>query len=226
MAEDPTASASKAAGPVGTGDRVVVSGECVISIAEETGHFWQKLWELPENEELRTLRKDPNVLLAGDRIHVPPIAPKEESVATEKRHRFRRKGVPSVLSVTCSILGEPLADQPFTLDVDGVIFTGRTDASGGVKQSIPCGARAAVLKVGIEPDLRVYELNLGGLDPIDTMTGQKARLNNLGYTAGSENTELTPEFEAALRAFQEDQKLAVSGKADRATLDKLNSLTC
>ena len=216
----------EAAGPVGGGEYEVSAGECVISIAEAAGHFWQYLWDHPDNEQLKRVRKDPNVLLAGDRIHVPPIRAKEESISTEKRHRYRRRGVPSILNLVCRILDEPLANLPYTLVIDGISHSGTTDANGAVKRGIPCGARQATLTVGVEPDQHVYELQLGGLDPIETVTGQKARLNNLGYPAGVENNELTPEFTAALEKFQDDHDLAVTGKADKALLDKLKSLTC
>jgi len=216
----------EASGPVGGGEHEVSAGECVISIAEAAGHFWQFLWDHPENEQLKRVRKDPNVLLAGDRIHVPPIRSKEESIQSEKRHRYRRRGVPSILNLVCRVLDVPLADQPYTLLLDGISHSGKTDANGAVKRGIPCGARQATLTVGVEPDVHVYELQLGGLDPIETVTGQKARLNNLGYPAGSENNELTPEFTAALKKFQEDNHMAVTGKTDTALLDKLKSLTC
>jgi hypothetical protein len=212
--------------PVGEGDREVLPGECVISIAEAAGHFWKTLWDLPENRELKSVRKDPNVLLAGDRIHVPAIRPKQESGATDQRHTFVRRGVPSVLRLKCAHLDEPLANQPYTLEIDGRHFTGQTDAEGNLERSIPCGARTGRLRVGVEPNHHDYELNLGGLDPVETVTGQKARLNNLGYLAGQENAEATPEFQAAVRKFQEDQGMAVSGEMDDETRAKLKELTC
>ncbi len=41
------------------------------------------------------LRKNPNVLLAGDRISIPPLREKAYARPTEKRHRFRILGVPA-----------------------------------------------------------------------------------------------------------------------------------
>ena len=70
------------------------AGQCLTSIADARGLFWQTIWNHAGNAELKRLRKDPNILKPGDVVFVPDRQRKQEAGATEQRHRFRLKGVP------------------------------------------------------------------------------------------------------------------------------------
>ncbi|MEO6800582.1 MAG: peptidoglycan-binding domain-containing protein [Rhodanobacter sp.] len=93
MSTDDQAPASS--GPKGGDVHVVGAGECISSIAQEHGHVWNTLWDHPANAALKSARGDPNVLLEGDQLTVPPLRVREESCAVDQRHRFVRKGVPA-----------------------------------------------------------------------------------------------------------------------------------
>jgi len=41
-------------------------GDSIPSIAKSNGLLWKQIWEHADNAELKKLRKDPNVLCAGD----------------------------------------------------------------------------------------------------------------------------------------------------------------
>ena len=80
-------------------DYKVQKGDCVSSVAFSKGFFWETLWNHGKNSELKSKRKDPNILKEGDVLHIPELTPKEESCATEKRHKFKLKGVPAKLKL-------------------------------------------------------------------------------------------------------------------------------
>lgn len=189
---------------VGEGNHVVKPGECVSSIAFEAGFFWQTLWDDPENATLKEARGAPNVLLPGDRLHVPEKREKEVPCETGARHRFTRKGVPELFRLRISDQGdESLAGEPYLLDVEGATQEGEIPEDGVLELRIPPDARRGILilrRTGEE-----FELRLGGLDPADTTSGMQARLNDLGYECGAADGDPGERTREAIRAFLEDE---------------------
>ncbi|MFH1746448.1 MAG: peptidoglycan-binding protein [Planctomycetota bacterium] len=214
----------ESSGPVGQGDHAVRQGECVSSIARDTGHFWETIWNEPANSELREARQDPHVLRPEDRVTIPELRPKQESIAPEMRHRFVRRGEPEIFHVRVLREDEARGNEPYTLDIDGEQRTGTTDADGDVRCPIPGNARKAVLTVGPEDDEQTFEMELGNINPINTTNGVQARLNNLGFDCGPEDDIYGPRTRAALEAFQEKHGLEQTGKPDEQTRQKLREV--
>ncbi len=208
--------------PLGTGNYEVQQGDCVSSIAFRAGHRWQTIWDDPGNQELKQ-KRDPNVLLPGDRVYIPPLRIKEEDRATGKRHRFVLIGVPEILRMVVKEFDEPLANQPYRLNVDGRWYEGTTDAEGKLEQEIQPDAQKGILLVGEGEEAMEYELNLGHLDPIESITGVQERLDNIGYDPGSLDGDLTEQTKAAIAAFcaAHDLDPPEDGGIDDAFLEKL-----
>lgn len=198
------------AAPAGANVHVAKKGDCISSIAKETGHFWKKIWNDPGNSTLKSQR-DPNVLHDGDRVVIPEKTEKEESGATEMEHEFVRKGEPAFLRIRV----EGHANESYVLDIDGVKEEGTTDDTGLLEHPIPGNAKNGKLVIG--PDEEEFKLQLGGLAPIETVIGAQQRLNNLAYDCGNADDKLGPKTKAALVAFQSDHELKETAELDADT---------
>ena len=212
---------SPAVGPTDRRWRNVLQGECTSSIAKDTGHFWRTIWDHANNANLKQRRVDPNVLCAGDAVYVPDLCAKDDPGSTDQHHKFRRRGEPSFLRLVVEGPQGPRANEPYTLIVDGREFSGVTDAKGKIEQAIPGNARHGELRVGPPDNQKVYLLQLGHLDPLETIAGVQARLNNLGFKCGPVNNELQDGTRAGISAFQAANGLSATGEPDAATLAKL-----
>ena len=218
-----TSDSSDSDGPIGQGNYVVKQGDCIESIAFNNGLFWETVWNDPDNEELKRVRKDPNVLLPGDKVRVIEKRKKQDPEALEQRHRYRRKGVPSILRMQLLEDGEPRANVNYILKIDGKSFTGATDDQGRFEQVLPPAARSGKLKIEGEEG-EEYTLNLRHIDPIEQLSGVQARLSNLGFDPGGVDGRMRPTTETALNMFQERNGLEITGEPDQPTRDKLLEL--
>jgi hypothetical protein len=129
-------------------DYRVTQGDCMSSIAFEHGFFWETLWNHARNAGLKEKRKDPNVLLEGDVVHIPDLAVKEEVGATEQRHRFRKRGVPEKLRLVLrDAHGRPRKQVSYQIIVDEFSAKGKTGDDGLIERDIPPNARECHLFV-------------------------------------------------------------------------------
>lgn len=203
----------------------IVEGDCVESVAELHGHFWETVWNDPANAELKQARGDHTTLEPGDVLHVPDLRAKTVDCPTNQAHRFRRRGVPSRLRVRfVDTAGDPrVAD--FIVRVDGVVTEGVLD-DGWIDLPISPRARRASIRLSFSGDEEheEHELVLGGLPPADTTAGVQARLQNLGHYHGPIDGEEGEALELALVAFQADQGLEPSGLVTDETRAALRSM--
>jgi hypothetical protein len=195
----------------------VQQGECIASIAFDNGFFPDTLWQLPENQQLRELRKDLHVLLPGDTVIIPDLRPRTETCATDKTHKFRRFGVPDMLSLRFLEGGEPRVGVPWELKVDDAVFQGKTDGGGFVRHSLLPNAKKATLTLKPEgKQEEQYQVQLRHVDPVTQISGQQARLRNLGLFSGDVDGVASPAFQDAVRAFQLARGMDATGEMDEA----------
>jgi peptidoglycan hydrolase-like protein with peptidoglycan-binding domain len=113
---------------------------------------------------------------------------------------------------------EPYANKPYRLEVEGELYEGTIDAEGCLEARIDPRAKRATLHVGPEQ----LDLTLGGLDPIDSVSGAQQRLAALGYYAShGSHAEWDAASLDALKRFQSACLITPSGKYDATTRAKL-----
>lgn len=197
---------------------MIKQGDTIIKLAEKYGIPADKIWDHPANSELKKKFDNANILSPGASLTIPDMETKEESISTGSRHRFRKKTGKTTLKIQLKEDDEPRSNIEYILDVDGKTIKGKTDGDGYLDQKIPSGAKKAVIYIGEDEEIPVQ---IGVLDPVTDTSGVQKRLNNLGYACGEPDGELNDSTAAALRGFQQDNSLEVTGKPDKATQDKL-----
>lgn len=201
--------------------RQVGPSDSILSIAKSAGFFWKTIWNHGNNSDLRSLRKEPEILQPGDWVYVPDREPKKVSKPNEAKHKFKLKGEQAKFQIQLKELGEPRANEDYTLIIDGVITTGKTDGDGWVRSDIPNDATGGelILLGGKE----VIPIRIGQLDPIDSPRGVRQRLTNLGYEASGGDLDEMPK--EALTLFQTKNQLTpADGEYNGATKAKLLEL--
>jgi len=187
----------------------VKQGEYLSKIALKYGFAnYLTIWDHPENAQLKKKRKNPNILFPGDRLYIPEKDYKEVTCSTQQRHSFRLKTKPLMLRIMLKDFGnQAICDTKCELLVESEVYKLTTDSKGFIEQEIPRTSESGKLNLkdaetGV--DIEVY-FKIGHLDPVEEVSGQSARLNNLGYNAGPADEQLDEEqFRSALEEFQCD----------------------
>jgi hypothetical protein len=208
---------AQAAGATALGStHVVIQGDCMNSIAADHGFFWRTLWDHPANAAIVGKRKDPNILLRGDRVHIPEKRRRMEECPTTRVHRFRVRNVPAKLNLRLLTEdGDPRSGLEYVVTIDGHTRKGTTDAEGYMRLSIPPNAREGTLLLPESEE--EYELSLGHIDPITEVSGVQARLSNLGYYFGEVSGAMDPKTRGALWRFQSNAGMNPTGELDDET---------
>lgn len=201
-----------------------VQGDTLIRLGDVFGLAPESIWGHERNASLRGDRKDLNELLPGDRVFIPKIRKRIESGPTDRRHVFRRFGVPARCRIQVMYLEHAVPNAAYTFDVAGRATSGRTDANGLVDIVVPAQATRGMLVVQPDddtPDLAI-EVLFGYLDPLNSPSGVKKRLENLGFLRESDPPE--KRLALALKRLQRAMNLEVTGVSNEASIAALEQL--
>lgn len=206
---------------------VVKAGDCFASIAARAGLGSGKTLYYAQSQEFRRRRPNPDLIFPGDVLELPDPASRQADCATNRRHRFRRKGTPIWLRLRLQdALGNAMSRCKYLLDLGDCKWKGTTDSDGKIEKQIPAHNESGVLVVyqrDSSDEYARWNLMLGHLDPLEEIRGVQQRLNNLGFQAGPPDGAVGPRTSDAVRAFQEDRGMETNGKLDDSLRAELKS---
>jgi peptidoglycan hydrolase-like protein with peptidoglycan-binding domain len=211
---------------------IVKQGEHLSQIAFEAGfRNFEVIWNDPVNADLKKKRQNPNVLFPGDVVVIPERNTKQESAATDQRHRFKVT-IPK-LELRIRLLGldsKPAAGVEVEVTIDGNVTPITTPGDGMIEQLLSPTARGGSIRFKDErtpfKQQIPIEVKVGHLDPVEEESGQRGRLNALGYEAGdpAKSGDGSLEFRSAVEEFQCDHGLKVDGVVGAQTRKKLQAV--
>jgi hypothetical protein len=211
------------------GNYTVKQGDHLSKIAKDFGFSdYHTIWDDPNNADLKQKRQDPNVLFPGDTLFIPDREAREESASTDQQHRYQVRRPKLQLRLVLEDLYEkPIANAPCVLALGSETRDVTTDATGRIEQDIPSDVHDAFLIIHGDQtpfDGDSIAIKIGDMDPVDQVSGQTARLNNMGYFAGDPAQKDDQAFQSAVEEFQCDHGLTVDGKCGPITQAKLKQV--
>lgn len=210
-------------------DHEVQQGECLSSIAHQYGiSDWRQLWNHPDNAALRG-RRNPHILKPGDIVKIPDDIGPAFNGHSGEAGAFRLSPAPptEIRLILTDNFGNPYSQKEYRVEIAGESITGTTAEDGLLSCEIPPEATRAVLTLWLEsstgsPGRKLtWELDLGYLDPIEEISGVQARLRNLGYDIDDISGSLDEPTRRAIRMFQAEEQLRITGEIDDSTRARL-----
>jgi len=199
----------------------VRQGESILSLSKRYGIPADKILNDTGNQSMQEQGRERGILNPGDAVTIPELEIKQESAATDQRHRFRCLNRLAWLKVRFIRGGEPLANEPYVLSIDGDETSGDLDQDGWLRTRVPVETSSALVLLGENAAHGKVELNIGDLNPSNETSGMSQRLQNLGFLQSDENGEADRIDEDAIRMFQAQQGLEETGQLDDATRNRI-----
>lgn len=201
----------------------VKSGDDLSTLAAEHGYpSWRSIYDFSENHSYWETCKNPDVLQHGSELTVPKIQHGTHPVINERQSVFKLKRENLRLRLRIEDqYGEPHCLCPFWLELmDRAAIEGKTDRDGFLDQMLLPTDGKGVLIVSVpclvdvdgtgREDVR-YELQFGALEPVNCVSGQQARLNNLGFESGEVDGIFGPITRGAIKRFQKSVSIDDDG---------------
>ncbi len=122
--------------------------------------------------------------------------------------------------------GQPWSNADVMVSLNGQQTPVKSDANGYISLQVPADCDKSDLDITVSPAIpsQTFNAGLNQLQPVDTVAGLQARLNNLGFNAGPVDGIMGRKTKAATRKFQSLHKLMVDGISGPQTQQKLTDV--
>jgi len=197
-------------------NHTVVQGECLSRIAAQYGFAdYRVIYDDPANAAFKKSRPNPNVICPGDLLVIPDRRLKVLSLATGARHKVVIARPKAAVRLDMQVT-EP---HFYELVIADQTFKGKTDGKSPIEHAISPLAEKGRIDLwpavgGNETKKEGFfswELQLGHLDPPETIAGVQARLANLGYYNGPIDDTESLDLHLAVAAFELKVGLDITG---------------
>jgi hypothetical protein len=198
---------------------VVRAGDHVEAIAHKFGVTADAIRNEPSNAKLAEKRGNMSMLAAGDVLYIPARKRTFLPVSVGSSNKFVATIPKVTMHLNLADGKSKHANVGYTVDGAGPRIKGTTDGDGHVSFDVPLIVRT--VRLTLADTGHVFDVSVGGLDPIEETSGVQMRLAHLGFYAGPLDGTLSDHTRAAIRAFQAHQKMSVTGEPDDATRSAL-----
>jgi hypothetical protein len=179
---------------------VIRQGDYLKKLAFTKGFDADKVWDAPENADLKASRPNQDILCPGDILYLPE--PQPEPLPLNVGGESTYMGDVPTVTIRVNLVegGTSLANELFAVDGLPEPLSGTTGEDGCVMFEAPITLREVSI---VLPERNLlYPVKIGDLDPSDETSGMATRLAHLGCYGWF------PELEGD---FDEDQhKLAIA----------------
>ncbi len=210
----------------------VVQGETLTRIAKKYGFSSiDPIYQHERNAKFRKLRPDPAMLSPGDKVHIPDMPPQSFILQPGRQHVFVVKTPPKeVFRLKLEDQnGDTLAGMRVSLAVGDSTIDAPVDEEGVVSLELPhgdetVGSLSVFVDEASELPSHTFEISLGHLDPVETLSGVQARCNALNFDCGVADGLMGKKTRAGVKAFQAAYALDVDGIPGPQTKGKLKEV--
>jgi N-acetylmuramoyl-L-alanine amidase len=211
-----------------TQQHTVAQGETLLRIARQYGYKTSTaLYNHPSNAEFKALRPDPNLIFQGDIITIPAKKEKFMPLRASSINTFVVQNEKEYFRLQVSFEdGEDITGKRIVLNIGSQTIDTVLPSDGLIELELTSndaltGSVDLYLKEGDSTPTKSFTVQVGTLDPVETLSGVQGRCNSLGFDCGTVDGVNGSKTIAGVKGFQQAQELQIDGIAGPATKSRL-----